>query len=157
MDTKDIMLKITGRQFDGNETRENMEFVTEGKLYERGGATYLVYEESEFSGYPGCKTSLKLKGDKVRMKRIGDDPGSGTVMEFESGKRFTSDYQTPYGVLEMEILTDKVMNGLNKNGTGKVDIDYHVSLAGDLEGRNELHIEVSEDTGNKASAADNPQ
>lgn len=143
MDTKDIMLKIVGRQFDGDTPQEKMEFVTEGKMYERGGATYLVYDESEFSGFPGCKTSLKLKGNHVRMKRIGDDLEAGTVMEFESGKRFTSKYETPFGIMDMEILTDRVDNNLSEDGTGNIDIDYHVSLEGTLEGRNELRIEVS--------------
>ena len=143
MDMKDIMLKITGRQYEGDKPQEKMEFVTEGKMYERGGATYLIYDESEFSGFPGCKTSLKLMGDHVRMKRTGDDLETGTVMEFESGKRFTSKYETPYGIMDMEILTDRVDNNLTENGTGNVDIDYHVSLDGALEGRNELRIEVS--------------
>ena len=142
MDTKDIMLKITGRQFEGDTPQEKMEFVTEGKMYEREGATYLVYDESEFSGFPGCKTSLKLKGNHVRMKRIGADLETGTVMEFESGKRFTSKYDTPFGIMDMEILTDRVDNNLKDDGTGNIDIDYHVSLEGALEGRNELRIEV---------------
>ena len=142
MDTKDIMLKITGRQFEGDTPQEKMEFVTEGKMYEREGATYLVYDESEFSGFPGCKTSLKLKGNHVRMKRIGADLETGTVMEFESGKRFTSKYDTPFGIMDMEILTDRVDNNLRDDGTGNIDIDYHVSLEGTLEGRNELRIEV---------------
>ena len=63
-------------------------------------------------------------------------------MEFESGKRFTSKYETPYGIMDMEILTDRVDNNLNEQGTGNVDIDYHVSLEGAVEGRNELRIEV---------------
>lgn len=147
MDMKDIMLKIVGRQFDGDKPQDRMEFVTEGKMYERGGATYLVYDESEFSGFPGCKTSLKLKGNRVRMKRIGGDLEGGTVMEFESGKRFTSKYDTPYGIMDMEILTDRVDNNLSEDGTGNIDIDYHVSLEGAMEGRNELRIEVSESEG----------
>ena len=44
--------------------------------------------------------------------------------------------------MDMEILTDRVDNNLNEQGTGNVDIDYHVSLEGAIEGRNELRIEV---------------
>lgn len=141
---KDIMLKITGRQYDGDKPLDKMEFVTEGKMYERDGATYLIYDESEFSGFPGCKTSLKLKGEHVRMKRIGEQLGDGTVMDFESGKRFTSTYETPYGNMDMEILTDRVLNNIDESGTGNVEVDYHVSLEGEVEGRNELRIEVTE-------------
>ena len=141
---KDIMLRITGRQYDGDKPLDKMEFVTEGKMYERNGATYLVYDESEFSGFPGCKTSLKLKGEHIRMKRIGEQLGDGTDMDFESGKRFTSTYETPYGNMDMEILTDRVLNNIDESGTGNVEVDYHVSLEGEVEGRNELRIEVTE-------------
>ena len=48
--------------------------------------------------------------------------------------------------LDMEILTDRVENNIDENGTGNVEVDYHVSLEGELEGRNELRIEVTEST-----------
>lgn len=139
---KDITLKIIGKQISEEGSEETLEFVTEGQLYERNGATYLIYEESEFSGFPGCKTSLKLTGDKIRMKRIGEKAGFGTEMVFQEGKRFTSSYETPYGEMELEILTNKVNNRLTSEGMGSVDINYHVSLSGMAEGRNELSIEV---------------
>lgn len=68
---KDIMLKITGKQFSGEEAEEHMEFITEGKLYQKGESKYLIYDESEFSGFPGCKTTLKLTGNQIRLKRVG--------------------------------------------------------------------------------------
>ena len=146
MDMKDIMIKIVGKQYEDDDPKERMEFVTEGKMSREDGAFNLEYDESDFSGYPGCKTSLLIDGDYVRMKRVGEDMQDGTVMEFQTGKRFTSKYDTPYGAVDMEILTDKVLNELKESGLGSVDIDYHVSLDGGLEGRNELRIEVSEGT-----------
>ena len=140
---KEIMLKIIGRQFEGDETEDRMEFITEGRMYERNGATYLIYEESEFSGFPGCKTSLRLKDDTIRMKRIGGETGFGTEIEFKRGKRFVSKYETPYGVLDMEVVTRKVESNLAEDGTGTVDIEYQVSFDGMAEGRNALRIEVS--------------
>ena len=139
---KDIMLKIIGKQFSGDEAEEQMEFVTEGKLYEKNGATYLIYEESEFSGFPGCKTSLKLKGDTIRLKRIGDGTEYGMEIEFKEGQRFSSKYDTPYGPIGMEVLTDSVTNDLSPEGYGKIGVKYQVSLGGMAEGRNELNIEV---------------
>lgn len=141
---KDIMLKITGRQFSGDSSEDQMEFITEGKLYEKGDSTYLIYDESEFSGFPGCKTTLKLTGDCIRMKRIGSEVGFGMEFIFEKGKRFNSKYHTPYGNLDMEVLTNDVVNNLSKEGIGDIDIDYHVSLNGMAEGRNRLKIEVTQ-------------
>lgn len=139
---KDIMLKITGKLLVGEEAEDRMEFVTEGKLYERGGAKYLMYEESEFSGMPGCKTTLKLTDNSIRLKRIGDQTGPGNEMVFEKGKRYNSRYSTPYGDMDLEILTNDVVNNLSEEGFGTIGIDYHVSLGGMAEGRNQLNIEV---------------
>ncbi|MEG0924275.1 MAG: DUF1934 domain-containing protein [Anaerovoracaceae bacterium] len=142
MEMKEIMLKIIGNQFTGDEEEQQMEFITEGKLYEKGESTYLVYDESEFSGFPGCKTTLKLTGNSIRMKRIGENVGFGTEMIFEKGKRFTSQYKTPYGDMYMEVLTNSVENNLSEEGVGEINIDYHVSLSGMAEGRNRLNIKV---------------
>ena len=139
---KDIMLKITGKQFSGDISEDQMEFITEGKLYEKGDSTYLIYDESECSGFPGCKTTLKLTGDCIRMKRIGSEVGFGMEFIFEKGKRFNSKYHTPYGNLDMEVLTNDVVNNLTEEGFGDINIDYHVSLNGMAEGRNRLKIEV---------------
>ena len=59
---RDITLKITGKQCYGNHEEEQMEFVTDGKLYVRGDAVYVVYDESDVSGMAGCKTTLKVSG-----------------------------------------------------------------------------------------------
>ena len=49
---KDITLKIIGRQLFKDREEEQMEFVTDGRLYFRNGAAYVVYEESGVSGMP---------------------------------------------------------------------------------------------------------
>ncbi len=141
---KDITLKITGKQFSGNEPEEKMEFVTDGKMYEKNGSRYIIYEESEFSGFPGCKTALKFTGESIRMKRIGQNVGMGMEFIFEEGKRFSSEYRTPYGNFDMEVLTKSLIGRLDDEGTGEVSIDYQVSLNGVTEGRNELVIQVIE-------------
>ncbi len=76
------------------------------------------------------------------MKRIGSEVGFGMEFIFEKGKRFNSKYHTPYGNLDMEVLTNDVVNNLTEEGFGDINIDYHVSLNGMAEGRNRLKIEV---------------
>ncbi|QHI72107.1 DUF1934 domain-containing protein [Aminipila terrae] len=140
---KDIMLKIIGRQVSTDSANEDqIEFVTEGKIFEKDKATYLVYEESEVSGMPGCKTSLKLMGDTIKMKRFGDSVGLDTVIEFQKGRRYEGFYDTPFGAIEMEVLTNDLVNNLTPDGKGSIDIDYHVSLKGLSEGRSKLNIQI---------------
>ncbi len=142
---KDIMLKITGRQISAKEAEDEqkMEFVTEGRYYEKDDAVYLLYEESEFSGMEGCTTSLKISGDKVRMKRYGDSISLDMAIDFEKGKRFKGFYDTPFGAIEMEVLTNDVVNRIQReDGKGSLDIDYHICLRGLSEGRSVLNIEI---------------
>lgn len=145
---KNIMLKIVGSQIthqSGLDAEEDvLEFVTEGQLYEKGDALYLLYKESELSGFQGCTTTLKITGDKVRMKRFGEILPIDTVIEFEEGKRFEGYYDTPFGTIEMEVLTNTIDNRLldDQQGKGSLAIDYHVSLRGLTEGRNKLNIQV---------------
>lgn len=140
---KDITLKITGRQLNGKKTEDRMEFVTEGKMYEKNGSKYFVYEESEFSGFRGCKTALKFSKDTIRMKRIGQE-GIGMEFIFSRGKRFSTQYRTPYGIFNMEMVTNSITGKLDADGYGEVSVDYDVSLNGVTEGRNELTIKIME-------------
>ena len=140
---KDITIKIVGRRYAEGELEDEMEFVSDAKMYERAGARYLLYDESEFSGFPGCKTSLKLTDSSIRMKRIGgEEKGFGTDLIFEKGKRFTSIYETPYGSFDMEVLTTDIRSNLDDEGYGRIVLGYDVSLQGMDEGRNEIDIEI---------------
>jgi uncharacterized beta-barrel protein YwiB (DUF1934 family) len=143
---KDILLKIIGNQIISGEENDGepagMEFITEGRFYRKGDSMYLVYEESEFSGMEGCTTSLKITGDKIRMKRYGEDVGVETSINFEKGKRFNGYYETPFGSVEMEVLTNMVNNRIKESGEGSIDIDYNLSLKRLAESRNLLSIEI---------------
>jgi len=144
---KDITLKITGKQLysDGKNQQsqeEQVEFITEGKLYSRGDTLVLSYEESELSGMPGCITQMSVTGDVVRMTRKGDGLAEGTEILFEKGKRYSGSFDTPYGPIKMEVLTTQVENKLNKDKKGHLAIDYDISLAGISEGRSRLELEI---------------
>ena len=139
---RDITLKITGKQVYDTHEEDQMEFVTEGQLYQRNGAIYILYDESTLSGLEGCKTTLKLAGDTLRMKRIGQG-GAGTEMYFEENKRFSSTYSTPYGPMELELLTRSVVNDFDMETlSGSIAVCYDVSLQGMAEGKNKLEINV---------------
>ncbi|QOX65047.1 DUF1934 domain-containing protein [Anoxybacterium hadale] len=140
---KEIMLKIIGKQVTLDAEEEQLEFVTEGKYYEKDDSVYLLYDESEFSGMEGCTTSLKITGETIKMKRFGENIGLDTEIEFEKGKRFKGYYDTPFGSVEMEVLTNDVVNNIVKTeGKGKLNIDYNISLRGLSEGRSILDIEI---------------
>ena len=138
---KDVMVRITGTQNINNDT-DKIEFMTEGRIYQKGDATYIIYEESKFSGLEGCKTTVRVSGDNVKMFRFGDSFPLDTRIEFEKGKRFEGYYQTPFGPIEMEIMTNNITNNLSFEKGGSLNIDYNIALVGLSEGRSVLDIEV---------------
>ena len=143
MATKDITIKIVGRRYAEGEVEDEMEFISDARMYERAGARYLLYDESEFSGFPGCKTRLKLTDGSIKMKRIGGEHSDfSTELVLEKGKRFFTIYETPYGSIDMEVLTTDVSMNLDSEGFGKVRLGYDVSFEGVEEGRNEIELEI---------------
>ncbi|MBK5252171.1 MAG: DUF1934 domain-containing protein [Peptostreptococcaceae bacterium] len=136
---KKVMLKIKGTIKRAGDEPEIIELTTEGKHYKKGGAEYLVYEESEISGMKGATTTLKLKGDKITLTRFGS---ARMRLEFEKGKRFESEYFTPNGTFELEILTDELYYVFNENIKGNILVRYEMSLKGLGQSNNELNIEI---------------
>ena len=143
---KDIMLRIIGNQLHGLEGKVGdgnaMEFITEGRFVRKGDAMYLIYEESELSGVLGYTTSLKVMDGKVRIKRYAEEGGIEMAIEFEKGGKFTGWYETPFGAVEMEVMTNDVENRLDPEGSGSLGIDCSVSLKGLTESRNLLKFEI---------------
>jgi len=139
---KDITLKITGKQLNGEDEEEQVEFVTEGKLFTRGKTLVLSYEETELSGMPGCTTEMTVNGETIKMTRQGDCLTEGTEILFEKGKRYSGTFDTPYGPVKMEVLTTQVENSISKDQKGHLAIDYDISLAGISEGRSRLELEI---------------
>lgn len=137
---KNIMLKIVGKQMNKGGEEEVIELITEGKYYKKGNTTYLVYQETELSGIDGCVTTLKITDNLIKMKRFG---AASSEIQFEKGKRFNTHYNTPYGNVQMEVVTKKIENTLNtQDVTGFLNIEYNISLQGLLEGRNKINIEI---------------
>ncbi len=139
---RDITIKITGRQeYDGQEVNQ-MEFVTDGKAYRRRDDVYMVYEESEISGMSGCRTTIRLHGDTLRLRRIGEE-GYTSELYFEKDRRFSSLYTTPFGRMEVEVLTRLVDNRIDPETLrGDVSVHYDISLQGMAEATTRLEINV---------------
>ena len=137
----EVLLKITGAHAYDQAEEDKMEFMTEGKLYHRGETIFLTYDESELTGLSGCKTRLALEPSRVSMTRRGASIGIDTEIHFEEGKRFQGYYDTAFGPVEMEVLTNRLQNNVTPSG-GDIDIDYNISLKGLGEGRSRLSINV---------------
>ncbi len=118
---------------------QNMDLMTEGKYYEKSGAHYFLYEETEVSGMAGDKTTIKLSNGKVVIHRYGQN---NSELTFEMGKRYDSLYRTPYGNFDMEILASEVHYEVDETGAGHIHLVYALSVKGMGESKTTMDIRV---------------
>ena len=102
--TKEILLSISGLHMLEEEDG-NVEVVTAGDYYNRNGKHYILYDEvvEGLSGH--ISNRIKISGDSVEVTKKGL---TNTQLIFEKGKKHTTRYQTPYGILNLGVLTRDV-------------------------------------------------
>lgn len=84
------------------------------------------YEETELSGMEGTTTFLKIYDEEVVLEREGT---TSTKMVFNINEPCISLYNTPYGMLELTITTNRISVDFNEFG-GELNIEYDMAVAG---------------------------
>lgn len=137
---KNIIIDIYSVIDQENEAKQTIEMVSEGEWFEKNGASYIMYMESEISGMAGSKTMLKIEDDVITMTRFG---ATASKMVFDIKNPMTSFYKTPYGNFEMKIETNHLAVDLkHETLSGELIIKYHMSLEQVSNSINEMHIKI---------------
>ena len=133
MNNKDVYLQINSIIFqDGKE--DIIKFSTEGKYYEKNNKKYFSYIEGELTGMEGSKTVLIVEKNKLIINRYGSNKSK---MVFIINEKTFTNYKTPYGDFEMEIVTNFLI--LKDN---YIEVDYDLSIKGLSDGKNKLVIKI---------------
>lgn len=138
----DIVITVTGTQKDGNGEESRVRLITEGRFYNRNGVKYIVYKESENSGLEGVTTMLKIDKEQVVLVRTGN---IGHKQEFLLGERSYSRYRTPYGTMQMGIMTNYLKIALGGRAAGTLEIGYELEIDGQWQSANTLLISIREE------------
>ena len=140
---KEVIISIKGKQrVDGED--DIVELTTMGNYYIRDGIQYIRYDESGATGYDGCKTTLKVKGnDMVTMIRSGPCCSQLIV---EKGRRHQCHYATELGDLMVGVLGSNIRNGLDSHG-GDIHFQYSLDVNACLASENEVSINIKECNG----------
>ena len=103
--TKDVLVKISGLQFAGEEDSDSIEVITSGTYYKKNGKHYVLYEEVMEGTNEVTRNVIKIGADSMEVTR----KGPATVhMMFEKDKKNVSYYYTPYGNLLIGIDAKKI-------------------------------------------------
>ena len=135
---KEVYSQIKGIQ-KNDEGSDVTELLTQGLYFERDGKQYLLYDESEATGFEDCKTTLKLDhSDKVVMRRTGPQRSELVI---EKGIRNVGLYGTIAGDLQIGVFADTIRNELTEQG-GTVYFKYQLDVNSVFLSENEIYIDV---------------
>ena len=134
----DAIISIKGLQQVDNPDTDEISLTTEGRYYEKNGSYYLMYDESELTGFADTRTTVKVTPSSVTVTRAGKYP---SMMTFEKGQRHMALYETDYGPLTICIATKTVDWSLNESG-GNINVCYDIEVQHAHMSTNSLSIEV---------------
>lgn len=121
---KKAVISVTSIQND--DEKEKIEVVTPGDFYKKESCYYVIYDETEISGMKGTTTTIKIFPDKIMLIRMGT---TSSKMTFKKDLRDLNLYNTPYGTLELEIITKELDINVDDNG-GDISINYEMLVSG---------------------------
>ena len=129
---------ISVKSLSNLDPNDAIEVVTPGKFIIEDNGFKAIYEESEISGMEGTTTTLNIQDNILVLDRVGS---TTTNMEFKEGTVSVSLYNTPYGVLSLNIDTEKLNINVNENG-GEIYSKYTLGLEGQEGITTELNIKI---------------
>lgn len=133
-----ISLK-TLQSIEGEEETNEIELQTKGKFSEKNGKFYVIYEESELTGFEDTTTTIKISPQDITMTRSGK---FNSKMIFQQGEKRLCNYETPYGVIPVGVNPIVMKNNLNSDG-GSVYIEYVLDIDNEQYLKNRLNLTVT--------------
>lgn len=134
-----VHLRVINRQNQVGEESQALELVTEAQYTYKNDVHYLIYEENAFSGIDASRTALKISKDKITVRRFGNQE---SMLEFQVGRRFVTQYPTPYGAMRLEITTQFLETDIVEGPKGTAKVSYSMMMQSAIETRNEMEIEI---------------
>lgn len=134
-----VLISIKTLQRCDGEDLEPTELKTPGKLGRLNGKYYLIYEESEMTGFPDTTTTIKIWDDNVVVTRKGKFE---MRFHYQLGEKNLCMYPTPYGSIGTAIATSKVEYDFCRlNGNLRVDYTLDTDNINFIE--NSLRVSVT--------------
>ena len=134
------LITIDGFMTMDGET-DNVSLTTVGTYQIKNGKHYIVYKETEATGYAGCTTTIKVWENGVSMTRLGRGNTSNLIIE--KGALNLCNYNTVAGPIMLDINGIDIVNNLDEHG-GELTFEYSLSSSGMLISDNKVNVKVKE-------------
>lgn len=103
---------------------DTIEEIAYGSYDEKNGKQYIRYKTETDEGNGSISSIIILDGDSLTIKRRGHTNSS---MVYRAGKKHAFPYETPYGIIDMEIETDRLISTVDGNG-GTIELIYTLTV-----------------------------
>ncbi|MEG2867658.1 MAG: DUF1934 domain-containing protein [Terrisporobacter sp.] len=117
---------ISVKSISDLDKKDTIEVVTPGEFIIKDSMLKAIYKESELSGMKGTLATISIYKDNFILERTGT---TNTKMEFELDKTAISLYNTPYGVMDLQIHTEELEINVDENG-GDIRAKYAMGFSG---------------------------
>lgn len=131
-----ITLKTIQYAFDGGE--DKIELVTKGRYAQHDEKYYIIYEESELTGFENTTTTIKVAKDAVTLSRRGR---FNSKMEFLRDEKRLCNYPTPYGMIPVAVQPVRINSSLSEKG-GRLELEYILDISNKAYAKNKLELRV---------------
>lgn len=135
--TKNVIITVQGMQINLNGS-DNVEVTTVGTYYYKNGKHYIYYEEILDCTEPPIKNWIKIYDQKVEVCKRG---ASNVQMFFETGKKSTSLYKTPFGTIEIGICAQEIEFHETEEKM-KLELRYDLEMNGEYVGDSFIYMTV---------------
>ena len=133
----EVKVNIHTIQYNEYGEKNDIKVEATGTLYEKNDNTYVVYKEKENENDVETKTSIKIEGEKVTIKRFGE---INSTMTFRENQTINSNYATPQGMFVVETKTTKL--NINMEEDIIINVDYNIEIMDMFKGRNVIKIYI---------------
>lgn len=134
---KDVLITISGLQPEV-QCDDAIEMTSVGTCMQREGVWYLSYDEEDEGRLSKCR--IKATKDSLELTKQGNVT---TRLVFTPGEVFEAIYTTPYGDIDMKILT-KSLTFRETDDIMDLQLIYELGLNGQFISDCELKISVEE-------------
>ncbi len=138
---KNVLISLKGF----NNEKQQLEFITEGKLFSKKNYYYVTYQESEMTGMEGTTTTIKIKDKEVSLIRHGSVTSN---FIFQEGISNTSLYKTEFGEFTIAITAKKINVNMSETG-GVIEMDYLLELLDGNNSNNKFYMTIKEVNNNE--------
>ena len=120
---------------------DHLQTIFFGRMTERDGKFYVVYEETAATGLEETKTTIKWDNERIVILRHGKLEHR---QEFSFGFTDNSLYKTPYMDIPVDAKT-KTIDITSEDGIWKLCVEYSTAIGGDAPNEISLKIVIEEE------------